>query len=807
MTTIGSSLTDFVVRLKPEKTVLLLGAGASVPSGAPTSAELAAYLSAQLAPGEHISDDLAETCSILENRLGRRPLVEAIRTRLRPLRPSGGLLSLPEFAWPCLYTTNFDRLLELAYKDAQSSLVPIRSNFDYYKADGSNGLPLFKIHGCITEDIVDGHNARMVLSERDYEEYDSYREVLYKRLSLDLLANDVLVIGQSLKDPHLRRDMQIAADLHKSRGAPGRLFALVYEGDPDRAQLWQQKGLDIAIADIDAFVHELAQAGATKAFAPPKLDTPGALPPALTGVTWDVSHARLLGSDAVRLFNGSAAAYGDIAAGYTFPRSAEPQILNALKDPATKFATVTGAAGVGKTTLARRVASSLAQDGWLCWEHRTDFPLHADDWLGVNARLVAANKHGVLVVDDCTHFMRQLNALASSLATTPSTSGLHLVLTATTSRWVPRIKARELFAHGMEQRLTSLSPAEIDELLSLLDREAAIRGLVESDFAALPRADQTRRLRGRCSADMYVCLKNIFASDALDTILLREFADLDEDLQDIYRFVAALEATGTRVHRQLVLRLLGSTGSDVAELLQRLEGVVDEYTIAAAQGLFGWGTRHEVVAQTIARYKFADQAELFKLLDGVIAELNPTVWIEMRTLRDICTYDFGIQRLTNLDAQIALYEKLIDLAPGERIPRHRLIRTRLRQQETELAAQAIRDAEANVTDDPLLSRYKVGVALQRSALTAGILDEDRKAMLLEARTLALRGISEFPDDKHAFRVYGDVGEALAERFGFIETLDDAIAKLSEATERILDPDVGRWLAKLERVRRGLVALG
>src|SRR4051794_3482331 len=84
--------------ITPSRTVLLLGAGASVPSGAPTGRDLAADLSRELR-GRVISDDLIETSTILQQRVGRRPLVELVRARLKPLAPTGGLATIPDYLW------------------------------------------------------------------------------------------------------------------------------------------------------------------------------------------------------------------------------------------------------------------------------------------------------------------------------------------------------------------------------------------------------------------------------------------------------------------------------------------------------------------------------------------------------------------------------------------------------------------------------------------------------------------------------------------------------------------------------------
>ena len=48
-------------------------------------------------------------------------------------------------------------------------------------------------------------------------------------------------------------------------------------------------------------------------------------------------------------------------------------------------------------------------------------------------------------------------------------------------------------------------------------------------------------------------MKNIFGMEAFDNIILREFNELNEDYQEIYRRVAGMEAAGIRVHRKRAL--------------------------------------------------------------------------------------------------------------------------------------------------------------------------------------------------------------------------------------------------------------
>lgn len=790
--------TDLARLIRPDQTVLFLGAGSAVPSGAPTAKELAEHLCLELA-GEILSDDLTEAATILENRYGRQAVVDAVRSALMGLQPTGGLLALPARSWHTIYTTNYDELIESAYKRAAKALNVVISNYDYGDADGRTGTPLFKIHGSISQDEVDGSRVRMVLTQRDYDQAESYREVIFGRLALDMLTKDILFIGHSLRDVRLQSEVRRVAELHAARGTPGRLFLLSYQSDPDRARIFTDRGFAVASGGIDEFFDAVATAAPSPARKTAARRGTFTLPEQLLSVTVDCSHAKGLAPNPARLFNGSPASYADIANDLTFPRALEPMLLSRVADTSQRFLAIIGVAGVGKTTLARRLMLALEEHAFLCFEHRWDFPFRAQYWSEVDRHLARLKRHAVLLVDDCSSFLNQLNRLVDQLGQRED-AALRIIVTSSRSLWLPRNKSPQFFRHGHTEELSELADADLDQLLNLLDRRNEIRQLIDRSFRRKGRDDKLRILRRRSRADMYVCLKNVFASEDLDNILLREYADLPVEQQGVYRSVAALEAGGTRVHRQLLVRLLGIPADTIRGLLDLMQGIVTEYDIEPSEGIYGWATRHPVIAERIAHYKYGDQDELYALISAVIDHLNPSISVELRTLRDLCNYEYGIRGLTHDERQVDLYRRLIALAPGERIPRHRIIAKYLRMGDLEAARQEIRVAEEEVNLDPPIGRYKVRVALQRAETARGVREEDRIVMFGDARSMALQNIRQFPADKYAYIVYGEVAKEFTTRYRDTKMLKDAIVRMRRATARIPDPQLGAELDELIRMR-------
>lgn len=642
------------------------------------------------------------------------------------------------------------------------------------------------------------------MTELDYDEVTEYRQVLFDSLSLHMMGSTTLVVGQSLRDAHLRDLAKQVGDLRKD-GVPGRVFLLVYDYNEDRARLLERRNITVIAGSLEKLMYELESAAppeASRSAVVHVSDAPEQLPPKLASTTDSVAHAVNLTPNAFRLFNGWSATYADIHSGLTIERQHEPRLLEAQNGARGFFLVLSGAAGVGKSSLARRLLYKRHSENFLCWEHLNDFPLDAGAWLNVEARLRQSNRQGMLLVDDCAKHLATVNKLVDGLGKLERPF-LRLVVTVNAAQWSTRTKSPYFFSRGTLERLSLLADADIRALVNLVDRQDDIRSLVERRFLSLGYSDKVRRLRERCNSEMFVCLKNIFQTENLNTILLQEYADLDEDTREVYRYVCAIQAMGGKVHRQLIMRLLGIQASGLSNLLGRMEDVVTEYDIKTNRGLYGWSARHDVIADIIAKLKFYDEGEIFTLFDNIISGLNPTEFLELETARGMASDDMGIARLSNKDSRVLLLKRLIRCVPGERIPRRRLIRTFLEAGDLDAADQEIRRTQEEIGDDMVVHRYKASLLYQRALTMTGILDEDRRAMLLEGARLARGCVGRSPNDRHNYRALADIGRALAERFGDFEVLDETIAAMVGRETDVADPDFVRDRRGLESTRRRL----
>jgi hypothetical protein len=168
-------------------------------------------------------------------------------------KPTGGLLNLPLYNWRSLYTTNFDDLIEQCYKRRDLPTNVYSSDFDFHRQENALAQKVFKLHGTIQKDVVDGDRSRIILTDGDYDQTSLYREQLYARLKSDLAGAMLIINGHSLADPDIRDIANKAASLNAQMDNVGQIVLFLYTRDDDRAALFETRGLTVCFGGIDEF--------------------------------------------------------------------------------------------------------------------------------------------------------------------------------------------------------------------------------------------------------------------------------------------------------------------------------------------------------------------------------------------------------------------------------------------------------------------------------------------------------------------------------------------------------------------------
>ena len=430
-------IARLVETIEPQETVLLFGAGSSTPSGVPTGSQLAAFLASTFGL-EAEGYSLSEVASLVEERFSRRRLVDALRKKFKGIHPTRGLLNLPLYTWKSLYTTNYDNLIEQSYLHQGSDLTVYTSNFDFTIHENQQATKLFKLHGTIDKDIVDGNMSRLIITQTDYDNTGSYREVLFDRFKGDIAGAHLVIVGHSLQDDDIREIVDRAANLDSRSPGAFRISLLVYTRDDNRALLLEKRGFKVCFGGIDDFFSGLTHKMPAR-LAHQDSEDPLDLVPALRPVTVDVEHASGAMPDASAMFNGWPASYADILQGLTFERNVAEDLEQGLRETGVLCAVVLGASGVGKTTAARQAVQRMRQHDWLCWEHQRDYTLNVRAWIDLARALRDRARTGLLLVDEAHEHLQEVNDLVDRLVAEELWS-LKLICVSTRNHWNPRIK-------------------------------------------------------------------------------------------------------------------------------------------------------------------------------------------------------------------------------------------------------------------------------------------------------------------------------------------------------------------------------
>lgn len=793
-------LERMIRNINPDRTVLFFGAGSSIPSGSPSATVLKDGIAKNfnLEAGDF---NLSEIAELAEIETDRANLIEYLRSQFPKPNPTGGLLNIPLFDWKSIFTTNYDELLERTFHIRGRPAHVVTTNYDFSERHAADSQPIFKIHGTINKDVSDGSRSRIIITQGDYDKTREYREFLFDRLSADMAGASLVIIGYSLSDRDIRDVIDRALSIQaKLDGSGGEIYLLMYQRDEGRAKLFEARGVRVAFGGIDQFSEALARSGPATSQVYSTDDDPVQASKSLSPTAIDVSHSlTAFSANASAMFNGWPATYADIKNDMTFQRTASNSITASLEKSVHQHAVIAGASGVGKTTAARQIIANLENSGWRAWEHKSDFDFPPQEWLSVAEKLAAKGSKGVLLIDDAHFHLPDVNRLVDDLESKGLTS-LSLVLTVARSQWQVRTKAIALTKHGVETTLSKLNSQEIDRLIMLVTGNQKIKPLVHGTFSGFSFQEKRTRLQSKCEADAFVCLRNIFATESFDDIILREYADLQPAGQDIYKLVAMMEHAGVRVHRQLVMRLTNISADRVGEALSYLSDVISEYDISERIGIYGWKVRHEVIAGIIAKYKFADFGERLQLFDRIIDNLSPSYEIERRTLNEICNIETGIPSIGDKQVQNRLLRKIISIAPGERIPRHRLIRNLIDSENFDLAQTEIRVFKHDLGVDGPVARYESSLLLARALYTPGLMDEDRLVILDEAAGKARTAAERFVNSRQVHSIFCEIGLEILIRSGDSAIYDEAIKGLKSAERRSGDDLVTRAIRNFERRR-------
>jgi hypothetical protein len=190
---------------KRGRLIPFVGAGLSKPLGLPDFSELIAFMAKQLGYDPEVfklngtESQLAEFY-VAKKRIG--PLRREWDRRFNPsenkIRKSRAHTALVDMELPLIYTTNYDRIIERAFRLKKKRCYSVRNLDDIVNAPTAASTQIVKLHGTFERD------AGLVLTETSYFDRLEFESPIDIKLRADILGKTLLFLGYSLSDLNVR---------------------------------------------------------------------------------------------------------------------------------------------------------------------------------------------------------------------------------------------------------------------------------------------------------------------------------------------------------------------------------------------------------------------------------------------------------------------------------------------------------------------------------------------------------------------------------------------------------------------------
>lgn len=188
-------LNQFTRQALDERISLFVGAGASVNAGYPSWYNLFKPLAKELGTALDESTNYYRLAQYYSNKFGPAELRKRINDIINKNDFRSPLISeLIDVGFTNIWTTNFDNVLELNYKNRNVLINKVFRDADLSNVELNKRINIYKMNGDISN--LDG----IVATQKDYEEYsDSHRMMLmfFKR---ELISSTFLFVGYSFTD-------------------------------------------------------------------------------------------------------------------------------------------------------------------------------------------------------------------------------------------------------------------------------------------------------------------------------------------------------------------------------------------------------------------------------------------------------------------------------------------------------------------------------------------------------------------------------------------------------------------------------
>lgn len=648
---IPDSLKDSI---KNGQAVLCLGAGASI--GAKDSFsknivngnDLKDLLCDKFLGGKYKDRSLEQVAGFSMSETSQGEVEQFIREILEKFEPADFHLILPTFRWKTIYTTNYDLIIEKAYKKQTKrvqNLLPIVDNQSSTR--DNNSLYYIKLHGCITRssDI----SLPMILTSKQFIECEQNRDKLYARLNTDAYDYPIIFIGHSLQDNDL---LEVINKTRKNSAYAPKYYLVVPKADRIEKNYWREQRIEILEATFEDFLRELdnsiprdfrgiaiqdnnQEVPIINKIASPEIQISNNLKRFLMNDVEFVSeNLRYKNMSPYLFYKGVDCAWSGISQNLDVKRQIIDEILinNVIfeeEDPTTlkfKMPLIKAPAGAGKSVLLRRIA----------WDATFDYQkicLYLLEYgnIDINAlkELLSVSKRKIfLFVDNAAQQVKFLYNIKK--IPKDDLKKLTLILCERTNEWNVNVDENENLPIETYD-LNNLTYSEINELLKLLKEHNSLGYLKDKSLE-----EQIEIFSKNYNKQLLVALYESTRGKPFEEIIKDEYNNiLPLEARYIYLTVCILNRMQIPVRAGLISSIFNINLNEFKEkFFKPLENIVYTKIDKSTQDYY-YEARHPYIAEIIFNQILSNQEDRFNRYYEVFSVLNTSYDSDRKAFREM----------------------------------------------------------------------------------------------------------------------------------------------------------------------------
>jgi hypothetical protein len=613
------------------RAVLFLGSGASkgatLPDGGepPDGGQLAKLIKTRFL-GEDFPDlSLGNVAEIAINEAGLSTVQEYVAEQLQDLKPAQFHLLPAKFVWYGVATTNYDLLLEEAYRLAPSplqELVPVSTvgkPVDDIARSGKH-LVYLKLHGCLT--VTGDPASPLVLTSDQVLTHRAKRERLYRTLIEWGHNHPIVFVGHSVQDADLRLVLQELDGLKDYRPS---YYLVAPDVEDAIARYWQSRrvavidgSFDKFLTKLDAEIPEPARGLSTRV----ERDQP-IWRRLVSPDDFDEAAQEALDTDLEYVHAGVSTQPGDPRQFYRgfnlgwYPIQQEWDVRRKLADTLlseviladegdrasnAELIVVKAEAGAGKSLLLRRLAWDAAVDfDALCLRLTRHGRLN---YRNLSSIYRATRERIFLFVDSAADRSESLRYVMEQAQ--KESLPLTVITAERINEWNMGCKALERFVTE-EYPLRYLSRAEIEALIQLLDEHNSLYHLKDANHEE--RVDAFEKRAGR---QLLVALHEATLGIPFEDILVDEYNSIrPRRAQSLYLTVCVLNRLGVAVRAGLISRTHKIPFEEFKDRLHEPLAHVVAARMDSRSHDYVYHTRHPYIAQIVFEKILTDESDRF----------------------------------------------------------------------------------------------------------------------------------------------------------------------------------------------------